>query len=122
MSKDRPPDPVDLMLDRKFEEAANAYRALYVKARQNKDDSICPDLLMGLHYCVAGMKKEAPSAPDVEATVRAHLTEHKVTIDKQAMDHLQIASAMVKKGRERGERSVAGVESEKKRRWTEEKS
>jgi hypothetical protein len=118
--KDRTPDPVDLMLDGKFDEAAQAYVALYADALKKKDYSIGPDLLMGLQYCVAGMAKQAPTDTDVEVTVRNELAKRHVKIDRHVKDHLQIANSMVEKGRKRAERSVAGVESEKQRRWKEE--
>jgi hypothetical protein len=119
MTEDRPPDPVDLMLDGKFKEAAEAYLALYQDALKRKDLAIGPDLLMGLQYCVAGMAKNEPDTPEVEFAVKEQLAERNVKLDRHVKDDLQIANSMVKKARERGARSVAGVESEKQRRWTD---
>jgi hypothetical protein len=115
MGTDRPPDPVDLMLDGKFEEAASAYAALYAEALKNGNLAIGPDLLMGLQYCVAGMMKEAPAQADVDVSVKQELAKRGVKIGTDVDDHLHIARAMVAKARQRGERSVASVESEKKR-------
>ena len=108
------------MLDGKFEEAAQAYLALYVDALKRKDYAIGPDLLMGLQYCVAGIAKHEPAAREVGLAVKEQLAKRKVRIDAHVKDHLQIANSMVKKAKERAERSVAGVESEKERRWTRE--
>jgi hypothetical protein len=117
MKTKRAPDPVDLMLDGRFEDAARAYVSLYIDALQRADFAIGPDLLMGLHYCVAGMTGREPSSADVEQAVRAQLTARKVKVDRRVLDQLQVATSMVKKGRQRAERSVAGVESDKERRW-----
>jgi len=114
------PDPVDLMLDGKFAEAAEAYVELYVDALNRKDLAIGPDLLMGLQYCVAAMAKNEPDARAVELAVKEQLAERNVKLDRHVKDHLQIANSMVKKARRRADRSVAGVESEKQRRWTDE--
>lgn len=116
MTKDRSPDPVDLMLDGKFKEAADAYLALYVDALKEKYSAIGPDLLMGLQYCVAGMQKNKPATPEVELAMRGQLAERNVKVDRVVEDHLQIAMSMVEKARKRADRSVAGVESEKQRR------
>jgi hypothetical protein len=118
MTKERPPDPVDLMLDGNFDEAAKAYVELYVDALKRNDFAIGPDLLMALQYCVAAMAKHAPATREVELAVKAQLTKRDVKIDRHVKDHLQIANSMVEKARQRAERSVAGVESEKQRRWT----
>ena len=118
MMKERPPDPIDLMLDGKFEEAAQAYVALYVDTLKRKDFAIGPDLLMALQYCVAGMAKQEPATPDVQVLVKEQLMKRDVKIDGHVQDDLQIANSMVKKAKERAERSVVGVE--KQRQWKEE--
>jgi hypothetical protein len=120
MTNDQPPDPVDLMLDGKFREAADAYLALYVDALNRKDFAIGPDLLMGLQYCKAAMANSEPTASEVALAVREELAGRNVKLDRQVKDHLQIANSMVKKARERADRSVVGVESEKQRRWKDE--
>jgi hypothetical protein len=120
MTNDRPPDPVDLMLDGKFEEAAEAYLALYVDALKREDFAIGPDLLMGLQYCVAATAKNEPTAHQVELAVKEQLTLRHVNLDRQVKDHLQIANSMVKNAKKRADRSVARVESEKQRRWKDE--
>jgi hypothetical protein len=120
MTNDQPPDPVDLMLDGKFAEAAEAYLALYVDALARKNFAVGPDLLMGLQYRVAAMTKNEPVAPGVERAVKEQLAERKVKLDRQVKDDLQIANSMIKKAKKRADRSVAGVESEKQRLWTDE--
>jgi len=120
MTNDQPPDPVDLMLDGKFREAADAYLALYVEALNRKNFAIGPDLLMGLQYCEAAMTNNEPAASEVARAVREELTRRGVKLDRQVKDHLQIANLMVKKARERADRSVLGVESEKQRRSKDE--
>src|SRR5689334_16809274 len=96
MTKDRQPDPVDLMLDGKFEEAAKAYLELYVDALKRGDFAFGPDLLMGMQYCVAGITKHEPTAREVEIAVKRRLAEHNVKFDKHVEDDLQIANSMVK--------------------------
>jgi len=117
MTQERDPDPVDLMLDGRFEDAARAYLKLYVDALRRQDFAIGPDLLMGLHYCLAGVRRLEPIAPDVDVAVKEELVRHDLKMDKRVRDQLQTARSMVNKARKRAERSVAWVESEKDRRW-----
>jgi hypothetical protein len=109
------PDPVDLMLDGKFTDAADAYAVLYAQAIGRGDYSIGPDLLMGLQYCVAGMSKHAPQDASVVPSIRETLRRQGVKDESRVSDDLEIASSMIQKAKDRSEQSLARVADAKDR-------
>ena len=134
MFEPREPDPVDLMMDGRFEEAQQTYLHLYVEALKRGDLAIGPDLIAGLHYCIAGATKSRNVLPgdydvaspetvssEVEEAVVEELREHQMDLDKRVSDQLQMGRAMVSRGKRRAERSVERVETEKHRRWSRSK-
>jgi hypothetical protein len=115
MPATRPPDPVDLMLEGKYAEAAKAYATLYAEAVAKHNLAVGPDLLMGFQYCIAAMKKQAPADDSIGLAIEAALEKYRIRVTRQVREDLQVANAMVKEAKKKSERSVARVESEKRR-------
>ena len=74
MEKAKQAGPVDLMLDGKMDEAAEAYLDLYVEALAEGDRFIGPYLLSPLHSCVASVKG-GETLDDVSQNVEAMIWE-----------------------------------------------
>jgi len=113
MAEDRTPDPVDLMLDGKFDEAAEAYARLYALAIDRGDYGIAPDLLMGLQYCMAGSAKQSPQERSLVPSIREVLRRHGVRDDSRVSEDVEIAASMIRKARRKSERSLSTVDLEK---------
>ena len=120
----RKPDPVDLMLEGRMSDATEAYLRLYSEALESGDRFIGADLIVQLHFSVAGDR--SGSAPEdvteaVEQMVMSALRERGVDVDEQIVqivdDDIAIAKKGLLAGRKRSERSVEAVDREKSLRW-----
>lgn len=81
----RKPDPVDLMMMGRFDEAAEKYLSLYAEMLEEGDRFIGPYLLSPLHFCVSGMNPETipeDATEEVERMVLSALRERGVEVDK----------------------------------------
>ena len=121
------PDPVDLMLDGKLDEAADKFLQLYMEALEAGDFSVGRDLVAQLHYCLAGAKditlaRQPPEqlTHEVGEAIFGELKRRGVDVDRHRgviNDDLAIAKEDVQSQRKRAEKSIEAVEKEKQRRW-----
>ena len=129
---EREPDPVDLMLEGKFQDAAETYLELYVEALTEGDEYVGADLLTQLHHCFAGMRGEPspqdprmmqwPSPQDVAQDVREAIflkfKARNLPIDEiKITDNMAVARESLRSAKKRAERSIDAVEKEKDRHW-----
>jgi hypothetical protein len=114
MVRKRPPDPVDLMLEGRFEAAADAYAELYADAQAKGNLAIGPDLMMGFQYCIAAIARQPPSDAKITPVVAAELQRRGIRVDDEVREHVEIANDMITMAKRRSEASVARVEREKK--------
>ena len=109
----RPPDPVDLMMEGKFDEAINVLLAMYVEAARRGDNYIGTDLCVQLLHCVAVQEKRLPeeSATKVEKLIRAAMSRDGLTLDEDTLRRqMEGAAAEVKVGRVRAEEGLRRFE------------
>ena len=109
----RKPDPVDLMMMGRMEEAAERYLDLYMNALEIGDRYIGTFLLPKLHFCVAGQNPGTDPlsvGDEVEALVRDAIRERGISVDEQFLaDDLAIAKLSLEADRKHSERILRAV-------------
>ncbi len=106
----RKPDPVDLMLMGRMNDATKMYLDFYLESLEIGDRYIGADLVAQMHFSVAG---ENPGTDpesvtnQVEGMVMNALRKRGIDVDNQIVaDDLAIAKKALAEGRKRSERSV----------------
>ncbi len=111
--KSRKPDPVDLMLMGRMEEATQIYLDFYLEALETSDLFIRSELISQLHFSVAGQSlgTEPESVSNqVERLVMNALCERRIEVDRQiVIDDLEIAKERLLDGRKQSEKSIEAV-------------
>ncbi len=101
--KSRKPDPVDLMLMGRMEEATKIYLDFYLEALESGDEFIAPELISQLHFSVAGQNPGTDPesmSKEVERLVIGALYERRIEIDRQIVTiHLEMAREKLLKDR-----------------------
>lgn len=105
----RSPDPVDLMMDGKFDEAIEILLQMYVEAARRGDNYIGTDLCAQLLYCVAVQGETLPelAADEVASLIKEAMKRDGLAVDEATLcRQLEGAEAEVKAGRIKAEESL----------------
>ena len=124
---DKRRDPVDLMLEGKLAEATKRYLELYVESLEEGDRSVGADIVIQLHYCVAGQSEMITDkkhgrppedlAQEVEEVIFRELARRELHFDKSVIaDDIAIATEGLRWQKKRAEKSIEAVEHEQERR------
>ena len=114
--KTRKPDPVDLMLMGKMEEATQIYLDFYLEALESGDHFISSELISQLHFSVAGHipgREPESVSEEVKRLVMTALSKGGIDVDKQVViDDLAIARKRLSYDRKQSEKSIGDGQRE----------
>jgi hypothetical protein len=113
----REPDPLDLLVQGKYQEATKKYLELYLEALTTGDRFIGVDLLTPMHFSVAKGEDPEASRGQIEQLIIRGLRERRIPVNddlRQVIeDDLNSARSALESSRKRTERSIRRVDTEK---------